>query len=60
MTNIYNYVEQIKDYYGNLLNSFGVYEQTIKFTEGKPKIEVKLINTFDSLQKANIFLENMR
>ena len=60
MKNIYNYVEQIKDYYGNLLNSFGVYEQTIKFTQGKPEIKVKLINTFDSLQKANIFLENMR
>ena len=60
MTNIYNYVEQIKDYYGNLLTSFGVYEQTIKATQGKPNIQTKLLATFDSLQKANIFLEKMR
>jgi len=60
MTTIYKYAEQIKDEYGNFINKWGAYENTITFNGStkKPINKIKLIAQFDSLDEALKCLEN--
>ena len=52
----YKFVEQIKDSYGNLVNCYGVYEETATLEKFKLKRVVKLIKTFDTLKEARDYL----
>lgn len=52
----YKFVEQIKDCYGNLVNYYGVYEETATLEKLKLKRIVKLIKTFDTLKEARDYL----
>jgi len=52
----YKFVEQIKDSYGNLVNCYGVYEETATLEKLKLKRLVKLIKTFDTLKEARDYL----
>ena len=52
----YKFVEQIKDSYGNLVNCYGVYEETATLEKFKLKRLVKLIKTFDTLKEARDYL----
>ena len=54
------HIEQIKDEYGNLMQLWGIYEQThqVLLEEGKRiNIKKKLLATFESLAAANHFLK---
>ncbi len=54
------HIEQIKDEYGNLMQLWGIYEQTqqVLLEEGKRiNIKKKLLVTFESLAAANHFLK---
>jgi len=53
----YKYVEQIKDAYGNLVDYYGVYEETASLEKFKLKRNVKLIKTFDTLKEAREYLD---
>lgn len=54
----YKFVEQIKDSYGNLVDCYGVYEETATLEKFKLKRAVKLIKTFDSLREAREHLSD--
>lgn len=54
------HIEQIKDEYGNLMQLWGIYEQTqhVLLEEGKfIRGKKKLLATFESLAAANKFLK---
>jgi hypothetical protein len=55
----YQYIDQIKDQYGNLLLLWGVYEKsiTLKDVGQKPTMVVKILQQFDSLKKAQKYLD---
>jgi len=55
-TKKYKYVEQIKDTYGNLVDCYGVYEETASLEKFKLKRVIKLIKTFDTLKEARDYL----
>lgn len=54
----YKFVEQIKDTYGNLVDCYGVYEETATLEKFKLKRVVKLIKTFDTLKEAREHLSD--
>ena len=55
-TKKYKYVEQIKDTYSNLVDCYGVYEETASLEKFKLKRVIKLIKTFDTLKEARDYL----
>jgi len=55
-TKTYKYVEQVKDSYGNLINCYGLYEETASIEKFKLKRNIKLIKTFDTLKEARDYL----
>jgi hypothetical protein len=55
-TKKYKYIEQIKDSYGNLVDCYGVYEETASLERFKLKRAIKLIKTFDNLREARDYL----
>ena len=52
----YKYVEQIKDSYGNLVDCYGVYEETASLVKYKLERNIKLLKTFDTLKEAREYL----
>jgi len=61
MKTTYQYIDQIKDQYGNLLSSWGVYEKTITLEEvgEKPVMSVKILKQFESVKDAQKYLEKL-
>jgi len=61
MKTTYNYIDQIKDQYGNLLVSWGVYEKTITLENvgDKPMMSVKILKQFESIKEAQKYLEKL-
>ena len=55
-TKKYKYVEQIKDSYGNLVDCYGVYEETASLVRFKLERTIKLLKTFDTLKEARDYL----
>ena len=61
MKTTYHYLDQIKDQYGNLLTSWGVYEKTITLENvgEKPKMNVKILKQFESVKDAQKYLDKL-
>ena len=61
MKTTYHYIDQIKDQYGNLLVSWGVYEKTITLENvgEKPIISVKILKQFESLKESQKYLDKL-
>ena len=61
MKTTYHYIDQIKDQYGNLLFSWGVYEKTITLEDvgEKPKMSVKILKQFESVKEAQKHLDKL-
>ena len=61
MKTTYQYIDQIKDQYGNLLSSWGVYEKTITLENigEKPIMSVKILKQFESVKEAQKYLEKL-
>ena len=61
MKTTYQYIDQIKDQYGNLLFSWGVYEKTITLENvgDKPKMSVKILKQFESVKDAQKYLDKL-
>ena len=61
MKTTYHYLDQIKDQYGNLLASWGVYEKTITLENigEKPKMNVKILKQFESVKDAQKYLDKL-
>jgi len=61
MKTTYQYIDQIKDQYGNLLASWGVYEKTITLEEvgAKPIVSVKILKQFESVKDAQKYLDKL-
>jgi len=61
MKTTYHYIDQIKDQYGNLLFSWGVYEKTITLENvgEKPKMNVKILKQFESVKDAQKYLDKL-
>lgn len=61
MKTTYQYIDQIKDQYGNLLFSWGVYEKTITLENigVKPIISVKILKQFESVKDAQKYLDKL-
>jgi len=61
MKTTYQYLDQIKDQYGNLLVSWGVYEKTITLEEvgAKPVMSVKILKQFESVKDAQKYLDKL-
>ena len=61
MKTTYNYIDQIKDQYGNLLSSWGVYEKTIILENigEKPRMNVKILKQFESVKEAQKYLDKL-
>jgi len=61
MKTTYHYIDQIKDQYGNLLSSWGVYEKTITLESigEKPKMIVKILKQFESVKDAQKYLDKL-
>ena len=61
MKTTYNYIDQIKDQYGNLLFSWGVYEKTITLENigEKPLMSVKILKQFASVKEAQKYLDKL-
>jgi len=61
MKTTYQYIDQIKDQYGNFLVSWGVYEKTITLEEvgAKPVMSVKILKQFESVKDAQKYLDKL-
>lgn len=61
MKTTYHYIDQIKDQYGNLLFSWGVYEKTITLESvgEKPIMSVKILKQFESVKEAQKHLDKL-
>ena len=61
MKTTYHYIDQIKDQYGNLLLSWGVYEKTITLENigVKPIMSVKILKQFESVKDAQKYLDKL-
>ena len=61
MKTTYHYIDQIKDQYGNLLVSWGVYEKTITLENvgEKPIMSVKILKQFESVKEAQKHLDKL-
>jgi len=61
MKTTYQYIDQIKDQYGNLLYSWGVYEKTITLEDvgEKPIMSVKILKQFESVKEAQKYLDKL-
>jgi len=61
MKTTYQYIDQIKDQYGNLLSSWGVYEKTITLEDigVKPIMSVKILKQFESVKDAQKYLDKL-
>ena len=61
MKTTYQYIDQIKDQYGNLLSSWGVYEKTITLENvgEKPIMSVKILKQFESVKDAQKYLDKL-
>jgi ABC-type histidine transport system ATPase subunit len=61
MKTTYHYLDQIKDQYGNLLASWGVYEKTIILENvgEKPIMSVKILKQFESVKDAQRHLDKL-
>ena len=61
MKTTYHYIDQIKDQYGNLLLSWGVYEKTITLEDigVKPIMSVKILKQFESVKDAQKYLDKL-
>ena len=61
MKTTYQYIDQIKDQYGNLLSSWGVYEKTITLENigEKPIMSVKILKQFESVKEAQKYLDKL-
>lgn len=61
MKTTYHYLDQIKDQYGNLLSSWGIYEKTITLESvgEKPKMSVKILKQFESVKDAQKHLDKL-
>ena len=61
MKTTYQYIDQIKDQYGNLLLSWGVYEKTITLENIglKPIMSVKILKQFESVKDAQKYLDKL-
>lgn len=61
MKTTYKYIDQIKDQYGNLLLSWGVYEKTITLENigVKPIMSVKILKQFESVKDAQKYLDKL-
>lgn len=61
MKTTYHYIDQIKDQYGNLLFSWGVYEKTITLENigEKPLMSVKILKQFESVKQAQAHLDKL-
>jgi len=61
MKTTYHYIDQIKDQYGNLLVSWGVYEKTITLENvgEKPIMSVKILKQFESVKDAQRHLDKL-
>lgn len=61
MKTTYQYIDQIKDQYGNLLLSWGVYEKTITLEDigVKPIMSVKILKQFESVKDAQKYLDKL-
>lgn len=61
MKTTYQYIDQIKDQYGNLLLSWGVYEKTITLESigVKPIMSVKILKQFESVKDAQKYLDKL-
>jgi hypothetical protein len=61
MKTTYQYIDQIKDQYGNLLLSWGVYEKTITLENigEKPLMSVKILKQFESVKQAQAYLDKL-
>ena len=61
MKTTYHYIDQIKDQYGNLLVSWGVYEKTITLENvgEKPIMSVKILKQFESVKDAQRYLDKL-
>lgn len=61
MKTTYQYIDQIKDQYGNLLVSWGVYEKTITLEDvgEKPIMSVKILKQFESVKEAQKYLNKL-
>ena len=61
MKTTYHYIDQIKDQYGNLLFSWGVYEKiiTLESVGEKPKMLVKILKQFESVKDAQKYLDKL-
>lgn len=61
MKTTYQYIDQIKDQYGNLLFSWGVYEKTITLEDvgEKPIMSVKILKQFASVKEAQKYLDKL-
>lgn len=61
MKTTYQYIDQIKDQYGNLLLSWGVYEKTITLENigVKPVMSVKILKQFESVKDAQKYLDKL-
>lgn len=61
MKTTYHYIDQIKDQYGNLLVSWGVYQKTITLEDigEKPIISVKILKQFESVKEAQKYLDKL-
>ena len=61
MKTTYQYIDQIKDQYGNLLLSWGVYEKTITLENigVKPIMSVKILKQFESVKDAQKYLDKL-
>ena len=61
MKTTYQYIDQIKDQYGNLLYSWGVYEKTITLEDvgEKPIMSVKILKQFESVKEAQKHLDKL-
>ena len=61
MKTTYHYIDQIKDQYGNLLLSWGVYQKTITLESigVKPIMSVKILKQFESVKDAQKYLDKL-
>ena len=61
MKTTYHYLDQIKDQYGNLFSSWGVYEKTITLESigVKPIMSVKILKQFESVKDAQKYLDKL-
>jgi len=61
MQTTYQYIDQIKDQYGNLLASWGVYKKTITLEDvgQKPIMSVKILKQFESVKEAQKYLDKL-